>query len=146
MNDYVNGYIERKKDGTYAGKVNIDGVLIPNVQGVYFTEQGKTYLWLRRAKVLEYNDMEGKYIERDAKPSFEAYLEKNASDGAVAFKGAFSFLRFRYSAIGVWDKVLGMDKQHRLNIFIERLPMAEQTIINGINQRRHDGQGDYRIS
>ena len=45
------------------------------------------------------------------------------------------FLRFKYSIVGVWDNVFGKDKQ-RLNLFVERLPMSEQTIINSNNERK----------
>jgi hypothetical protein len=53
----------------------------------------------------------------------------------VAYKGEFAFMRFRFSITGVWDKVLGKDKQ-RLNLFVERLPLPEQTIINSINEAK----------
>jgi hypothetical protein len=46
-------------------------------------------------------------------------------------------LRFRYSIVGVWDNILGKDKQ-RLNLFVERLPMSQQTIVNRINERKRD--------
>ena len=47
-------------------------------------------------------------------------------------------MRFRFKIEGVWDSVLGMDKKHRLNLFIERLHMSEQTIINSINERKRN--------
>jgi hypothetical protein len=49
----------------------------------------------------------------------------------VAYKGEFIFMRFKYSIVGVWDRILGKDNQ-RLNLYIERLPMAQQSIINNI--------------
>jgi hypothetical protein len=35
----------------------------------------------------------------------------------------------------VWDKILGNEKQ-RLNLFVERLPMSQQTIVNSINEQK----------
>lgn len=136
IDDYINGYVERKKDGTYGGSITIDGI---NLQGgitaVYFKDDGENYLWLRRKKVLEYDFESQTYKEREAKPHFEAYLKKQIDDGAVAYKGEFVFMRFKYSITGVWDKILGKDKQ-RLNLFVERLPMPQQSIINSINESR----------
>ena len=136
IDDYINGYVERKKDGTYGGSLTIEGI---NLQGgitaVYFKDEGENYLWLRRKKVLEYDFESQAYHERDAKPHFEAYLKKQLDGNAVAYKGEFAFMRFRYSITGVWDKVFGDEKQ-RLNLFVERLPLSEQTIINSINESR----------
>ena len=136
IDDYINGYVERKKDGTYGGGLTIEGI---NLQGgitaVYFKDEGENYLWLRRKKVLEYDFESQAYHERDAKPHFEAYLKKQLDGNAVAYKGEFAFMRFRYSITGVWDKVFGNEKQ-RLNLFVERLPLSEQTIINSINESR----------
>lgn len=136
IDDYINGYVERKKDGTYGGSLTIEGI---NLQGgitaVYFKDEGENYLWLRRKKVLEYDFESQAYHERDAKPHFEAYLKKQLDGNAVAYKGEFAFMRFRYSITGVWDKVFGNEKQ-RLNLFVERLPLSEQTIINSINESR----------
>lgn len=134
--DYINGYVERRKDGTYGGSLTIEGI---NLQGgitaTYFKDDGENYLWIRRKKVLEYDFESQAYHERDAKPHFEAYLKKQLDGNAVAYKGEFAFMRFRYSITGVWDKVFGNEKQ-RLNLFVERLPLSEQTIINSINESR----------
>jgi hypothetical protein len=136
IDEYVNGYVERKKDGTYSGSLTIEGI---NLQGgitaVYFKDEGKNYLWLRRKKVLDYDFETQTYKERDARPQFEAYLKKQIEEGAVAYKGEFVFMRFRYSIKGVWDRILGNEKQ-RLNLFVERLPLPEQTIINCINEAK----------
>jgi hypothetical protein len=133
--DYINGYVERKQGGRYEGKLSIDGILLPSITATYFKDEGENYLWIRRKKVLEYDFESQSYKERDAKPQFEAYLKKQLDGNAVAYKGEFFFMRFRYSITGVWDKVLGNDKQ-RLNLFVERLPLAEQTIINSINESK----------
>ena len=133
--DYINGYVERKQGGRYEGKLSIDGILLPSITATYFKDEGENYLWIRRKKVLEYDFESQSYKERDAKPQFEAYLKKQVNNNTVAYKGEFFFMRFRYSITGVWDKVLGNDKQ-RLNLFVERLPLAEQTIINSINESK----------
>jgi hypothetical protein len=134
--DYINGHIERKKSGAYEGGVTIDGITLPSIQAVFFVnDNGEKYLWLKRKKILEYDFESQAYHERDAKPQFEAYLKKQLDGNAVAYKGEFVFMRFKYSITGVWDRVLGNDKQ-RLNLFVERLPLAEQTIINSINESK----------
>jgi len=138
--DYINGFVEHSKDGSYKGSLTIDGI---NLQGgitaVYFKDDGESYLWLRRKKVLEYDFESQSYKEREAKPQFEAYLKKQIDKGSVAYKGEFIFMRFKYSITGIWDKVLGKDKQ-RLNLFVERLPLAQQTIINSINESKKNGK------
>lgn len=136
MEDYVNGYIQRTNDGLYLGRITIEGISLGNITGVYFQKDGDNYLWLKRKKVLEYDDKTQSYREREPQPRWEAYLKKELSGDAVAYQGEFNFLHFRFSIIGIWDRVLGTDKHHRLNLFVERLPMAQQTIINGINERR----------
>jgi hypothetical protein len=133
--DYINGYIERKQGGRYEGKLSIDGILLPSITATYFKDDGENYLWIRRKKVLEYDFETQTYKEREARPPFEAYLEKQLDGDTVAYKGEFFFMRFKYSIIGVWDKILGNDKQ-RLNLFVERLPLTQQTIINSINESK----------
>ena len=136
IDDYVNGYVERKKDGTYGGSLTIEGITLQGgITAVYFKDEGENYLWLRRKKVLEYDFESQSYREREAKPQFEAYLKKQVYNNAVAYKGEFVFMRFKFSITGVWDKILGNDKQ-RLNLFVERLPHSQQTIINSINESR----------
>jgi hypothetical protein len=134
--DYINGYVERKKDGTYGGSLTIEGITLQGgITAVYFKDEGENYLWIKRKKVLEYDFESQSYRERDAKPQFEAYLKKQIDNNAVAYKGEFIFMRFKFSITGVWDKILGNDKQ-RLNLFVERLPHSQQTIINSINESR----------
>lgn len=136
MNDeYINGFIERKQGGLYEGRITIEGILLPSISGVYFKDGGENYLWIRRKKVLEYDFESQSYRERDAKPQFEVYLKKQVESNTVAYKGEFAFMHFKFSIIGVWDKILGNDK-HRLNLFVERLPLAQQSIINSINESR----------
>jgi hypothetical protein len=133
--DYINGYIQRTKSGSYEGRVVIDGISLPEITAVYFKENSESYLWLKRKKVLDYDFESQSYKERDAEPRWEAYLKKQLDNNAVAYKGEFMFLRFKYSIVGVWDKILGNDKQ-RLNLFVERMPLSEQTIINSINESK----------
>lgn len=131
--DFVNGYIQKNGD-KYSGELSIDGIRLQGgITAIYFKEEGETYLWLRRKKILEYSFESQTYREREATPQFEAYLKKQIDGNAVAYKGEFAFMRFKYSIVGTWDKVLGLEKQ-RLNLFVERLPMSEQTIINSINE------------
>ena len=135
VEDYINGYIQRSQGGSYDGKITIEGILLPAISAVFFKDNGDNYLWLKRKKVLDYDFESQTYKEREAKPQFEAYLKKQVDGNVVAYKGEFAFMRFKFSITGVWDKVLGKEKQ-RLNLFVERLPMSQQTIINSINQSR----------
>lgn len=137
---YINGYVQRTSGGTYDGKISIDGISLPAISAVYFKKDGENYLWLKRKKVLDYDEKSMTYREREARPQWEAYLKKQLSEDTVAYRGEFFFMHFKYSIVGVWDSVLGMDKQ-RLNLFVERLPMSQQTIINNINDlKRNDGR------
>ena len=135
VEDYINGYIQRSQGGSYDGKITIEGILLPAISAVFFKDDGENYLWLKRKNVLEYNHESQTYREREAKPKWEAYLKKQLDNDTVAYKGEFFFMHFKYSISGVWDKVLGNDKQ-RLNLFVERLPMSQQTIINSINEQK----------
>lgn len=139
---YINGYVQRTSGGTYDGKISIDGISLPAISAVYFKKDGENYLWLKRKKVLDYDEKSMTYREREARPQWEAYLKKQLSEDTVAYRGEFFFMHFKYSIVGVWDRVLGMDKQ-RLNLFVERLPMSQQTIINNINDsKKNDGRRD----
>ena len=133
--DYINGYIQRSQGGSYDGNITIDGILLPAISAMFFKDNGENYLWLKRKKVLDYDYESQTYKEREAKPQWEAYLKKQVNENAVAYKGEFLFMHFKYSIVGVWDKVLGNDKQ-RLNLFVERLPMSQQTLINSINEQK----------
>lgn len=133
--DYINGYIQRSQGGSYDGKITIEGILLPAISAVFFKDNGENFLWLKRKKVLDYDFESQIYKEREAKPQWEAYLKKQIDSDTVAYKGEFFFMRFKYSIAGVWDKVLGNEKQ-RLNLFVERLPLSQQTIINSINGQK----------
>lgn len=134
-NSYKNGYLERKSNDKYEGNIVIEGIDLSPITGVFFKQEGKNYLWLRRKDMLEYDYEQQQYKTRKREPRWEAYLEKKFADNsAVAYNGEFYFMRFRFSIVGVWDSVLGMEKS-RMNFFVERMPMSEQNIINGINKR-----------
>lgn len=136
--EYTSGYIERTSNGSYSGKLSIEGINISPIEGVYFKNSGSNYLWLKRKKILEYDGNTESYKERESRPKWEAYLKKQGGNGVTAYKGEFIFLRFKFSIIGIWDRVLGNSAKHRLNLFVERLPMKDQTIINSINERKRD--------
>lgn len=127
------GYIERTERGCYEGAMDVEGVDLSPIEGVYFQEDGNSMLWLRRKPVLEYIASEMMYKPRPSEPRWEAYLKKNNDGGGIAYKGVFTFLHFRYSIVAIWDKALA-DK-NRMNFFAERLPMEQQNIINSINER-----------
>ena len=133
--DYINGYIQRSQGGSYDGKITIEGILLPAISAVFFKDNGENYLWLKRKKVLDYDYESQTYKEREARPQWEAYLKKQIDNDTVAYKGEFFFMRFKYSITGVWDKILGNEKQ-RLNLFVERLPMSQQTIVNSIIEQK----------
>ena len=140
MNDYgfTNGYIERRAGGRYEGGVSVQGIDLSPVEATFFNDGGDSYLWLKRKPVMEYDFESRSYITRQRRPSFEAYLKKQVDDGVVAYRGEFMFMRFRFSIVGVWDSVLGSDDK-RLNLYVERLPASQQTILNDINRRKRDG-------
>lgn len=137
-NGYSNGYIERKAGGHYEGTIEIEGVDLSPIDGVYFKEDGSTYLWLKRRSLLEYDDERKKFVKRSRNPRWEVYMKKQKGANSTAFRGEFFFLHFKYSIIGMWDKVMAKDK-HRLNLIVERLPMNEQTLINNIKESKING-------
>ena len=138
MNDYgyTNGYIERKSGGKYEGSVSVQGIDLSPIEATFFKSEDDSYLWLKRKPIMEYDMESQSYTTRQRRPSFEAYLKKQAENNVVAYKGEFMFMRFRFSISGVWDGVIGKDAQ-RLNLFVERLPMSQQTILNDINGRKN---------
>ena len=134
--EYTSGYIQRTKDGAYQGTLSIDGIeLSGGIEAVCFEHEGVKYLWLKRKQILEYDFESQTYKQRKQKPYWEAYIKKQIDGNTVAYKGEFFFLKFKYSIVGVWDNVLGKEKQ-RLNLFVERLPMSQQSILLDINARK----------
>lgn len=132
--EYINGYLERGAGGNYEGRISVEGIDLSPITGVMFKQDSKSYLWLRRKDILEYDYDQQRYISRKREPRWEAYLEKQMDGNVVAFKGEFLFMRFRFSITGVWDGVFGKDKS-RINFFIDRVPMDRQDIIQGLSKR-----------
>ena len=134
-NEYVNGHIQRENGGRYTGQVRVDGIDLSPIEATFFEEEGKKYLWLKRQPIKEYDWDTSSFKTRHPKPHWEAYLEKQMENNTIAYKGKFTFLRFRYEISAVWDNKLGLDK-NRMNLYIERLPLNEQTILTSINERK----------
>lgn len=141
-NEYVSGFIERVSGGSYQGRLNIEGINISPIIGVYFKKDNEKYLYLKRKNILEYDEKTGTYKERSPTPKWEAYLKKRADNNTVAYKGEFYFMHFRFNIIGVWDKILGTDNKRRLNLIVEKMARSEQTLINKINERKIIEQND----
>lgn len=134
--EYINGYIERKSNGAFEGKVSIEGIDLSPIAAVMFEDDGKNYLWLKRKDMLVYDAEQQRYLTRKREPQWEAYLEKQMQNNTVEYKGEFFFMCLRFSIVGVWDRILGKDKS-RMNFFIERFPMSQQNIINGITKQNN---------
>lgn len=84
---------------------------------------------------MEFNYAEQRYITRERRPQVPIYMKKQVdSDGVVAFKGDFMFMRFKFNIVGVWDAILGKET-NRLNLYVERAPRNEQTLLQSINER-----------
>lgn len=130
--EYANGYIERRRNGAYKGTLTIERVNLSPIVGVYFAKDGKEMLWLKRAPMVEYDDVEDRFYKREKNPMWEAYLIKQDNANGIAYRGEFVFMRFRFSIIGVWDGLYS-DK-NRLNLYVERLPMSRQNIIKKISE------------
>ena len=125
------GYIERKSGGTREGILAIDGVDLSPIEGMYFKKKDtqEDWLWLKRKPLLEYDAKTQKFNQRPKEPRWETYMKKTNNGGKIAYQGRFVFLRFVYEITGIWDVGLGKDKE-RLNLYIDRLPITEQTFIN----------------
>lgn len=138
--DYINGHVERTAKGEYTGRLSVEGIDLSPIQAQYFKKDGDIYCFIKRRPIMEYSMEQGKYITRERKPQLLIYMKKQVgTDGVVEYKGEFMFMRFRFSIVGVWDKILGRDTNlQRLNLFVERLPMSEQTLLNSINERKRN--------
>lgn len=134
--DYINGYIQKSAEG-FTGVLRIEGIDMSPVVGTYFKCDADMCLWLRRAPLIRYDMESGEYVKKPREPRWEVYMRRRSvsmGSDVVAYEGTFVFLHFKYRIKGVWDAVFGKDR-NRLNLFVERLPMDEQTIINGIRER-----------
>lgn len=134
--DVASGWIERQPGGKYEGQVVIERIDLSPIEAVYFKDGDDNYLWLKRKPLMEYDMESMSYKTRPREPRWEAYLKKQLDGDVVAYRGEFLFMHFKFSIVGVWDTIMGRNNSHRLNLYIERLPMSQQTIINGINERR----------
>lgn len=134
-NAYTNGHLERIAGGKYEGTIEIDGVNLSPIDGLFFKEKGKNWLWVKRKETIEYDIKTDSYTKRRSQPFWECYLEKQMS-GDIAYIGYFIFCHFKYVIKGVFDKF--MKDVDRINFYIERLPMCEQTIINNINLKNKE--------
>ena len=132
--DYINGFVQRESNGEYKGQLSVEGIDLSPVEAQYFKRDGETYLFIKRKPIMEYDETTMSYRTRERKPSVEIYMKKQIDGATVAFKGDFMFMRFKFNIVGVWDRILGKDN-HRLNLYVERLPMSEQTLLRSINER-----------
>ena len=135
----ANGYLARRGDGRYEGEIMVEGINLSPIQGMYFKNGDKMMLWIKRKRILEYDDINMRYIEREREPRLETYMNEvvEFNERRIAFRGEFMFLRLRFSIIGIWDNVLG-NKKDRLNLYVERMPIEQQTIVNGINRLKKE--------
>ena len=133
--DYINGHIERTTGGGYNGTLRVEGIDLSPVEAQFFKKDGDTYLFIKRKPIMEFNYAEQRYITRERRPQVPIYMKKQVdSDGVVAFKGDFMFMRFKFNIVGVWDAILGKET-NRLNLYVERAPRNEQTLLQSINER-----------
>ena len=136
--DYINGHIERTTGGGYNGALRVEGIDLSPVEAQFFKKDGDMYLFIKRKPIMEFNYAEQKYITRERRPQVSIYMKKQVdSDGVVSFKGDFMFMRFKLSIVGVWDSILGKEI-NRLNLFVERAPRNEQTLLQSINERNKE--------
>lgn len=133
---YVNGYIERNGYGKYTGALTVDGINLSPIEGQYFKKDGETFLFIKRRPKMEYDVDKCEYVTRERKPTVLIYLKKQVgSDGVVVYKGDFMFMRFKFNIEGVWDAILGKER-NRLNLFVERAPRQDQTLLQSIIERK----------
>ena len=133
--DYINGFVQRESHGEYRGQLSVEGIDLSPIEAQYFKKDGSTYLFIKRKPIMVYDTETCSYRNRERKPNVEIYMKKQIDGDTVAFKGDFMFMRFKFNIVGVWDKILGKDN-HRLNLYVERLPMSEQTLLRSINERK----------
>lgn len=126
MNNGI-GYIELSK-GDYVGELSIDGVNISPIIGLLFKDNGKSWLWLKRKKILEYDFQKGEYYSRTPTPIFEVYLKRKTTNGKISYYGEFVFFKFKYSIVGMWSS------NKRIELYIDRLPDNEQKIVNRLKE------------
>lgn len=131
------GYLQKGKNG-FEGQLKIENIDMSPIEGMFFVHEKtkKSYLWVKRKPLLEYNDKKNKYEFRPREPRWEVYLEKQI-EGKIPYIGEFIFLHLKFKIIGIWDKNDLSKKKQRINFFIERMASSQQTIINENNQRNN---------
>lgn len=132
--DYVNGHVQREANGEYKGQLTVEGIDLSPIEAQFFKKDGDIYCFIKRKPIMEYDHTTESYRTRERRPPLQIYLKKQLDGDVVEYKGEFMFMRFKFGIVGVWDKILGKDK-HRLNLYVERLPLSEQTLLNSINER-----------
>ena len=136
--DYVNGHIERTAQGGYSGQLRVEGIDLSPIEAQYFKKDGDIFLFIKRKPIMDYDIASESYITRERRPALQIYMKKQLNDnGVIAYVGEFMFMRFKFKIEGVWDKILGKEK-HRLNLYVERLPLSEQTLLKSINERKRN--------
>ena len=138
MIDYQSdGYLQKSKNG-FDGQIKIENIDLSPIEGMFFIHEKtkKSYLWIKRKPLLEYNDKKNKYEYRPREPRWEVYLEKQ-TQGNIHYIGEFIFLHLKYKIVGIWDKNDLSKKKQRINFYIERMPTNQQTIINENNERNN---------
>lgn len=130
------GYLQ-KEGKEYVGKIIIEDVDLSPIEGKFFiyNKDGKQYLWIKRKPILVYDYNIQRYEKRPREPRWETYLQRQENE-SIAYVGTFIFLHFKYKIQGIWDITKNGKKTKKMNLFIERLPMQEQTIINTISERK----------
>lgn len=137
MTSYTNtGYIQKGKNG-FEGEITIEDIVLSPIEGKFFVykKDKRQYLCLKRKPILEYNQEIKRYETRPREPRWETYLQRQDNDN-IPYVGTFVFLHFKFKIQGTWDLTDMGKKTKKMNLFIERLPMQEQTIINTISERK----------
>ena len=136
MTPYTNtGYIQKGGNG-FEGEITIEDIVLSPIEGKFFIykKDKKQYLWLKRKPILEYNQEIKRYETRPREPRWETYLQRQDNDN-IPYVGTFVFLHFKFKIQGTWDLTDIGKKYKKMNLFIERLPIHEQTIINTISKK-----------
>lgn len=132
----ISGCVTRDKDGKYSGWIKVDGVDLSPISAMPFKDGDDVFVWLKRKEIMEYDIQTSSYKTRKREPQWECYLKKENNNNNIVYKGEFVFLKFKYRITAMWDLSFGDVDQQTLNLFVERLPKSEQTILQGINERK----------
>ena len=138
MNLFSNNGFLQKRNNRLVGEIIIDDVNLSPIEGRFFVnpKDAKQYLWIKRQQILEYDEKKHKYVTRESEPRWQVYMQKVESN-YTPYVGEFTFLHFKYKIEAVWDLSDYGKSKKRINLYIERLPNENQTIINEISKRRN---------